>query len=300
MTRFARYAWGTTALSVVVIAGGAIVRATGSGAGCGNNWPQCNGSVVPEGTTESIIEFTHRATSGLVFIAAAVLLLWARRLYPEGHHIRRGAVVSMVFMVGEVLIGAALVLGEWVADDTSVARAVIDGFHLVNTLALLAALGLTAWWASGGEPVDLSNPSPAARRLLWGLGAIAVVSAAGALTALGDTLFPEATLADDFDNSSHFLVRLRVIHPIIAVATAIYLVWVTRAIAVARSGLAARLATAAGSLVGLQVFVGIVNLGLRAPVWMQVIHLIVTDMLWLTLVVLTATLLTRSRVEAAS
>ncbi|MDH3730108.1 MAG: COX15/CtaA family protein [Acidimicrobiia bacterium] len=136
--RLSTYAWTATALSVAVIAGGAVVRATGSGAGCGSHWPQCNGSIVPAGTTESIIEFAHRLTSGLAFLAVLGLYMVARK--SEVMRVRRAAGAALLFMVGEVAIGASLVLGEWVADDASVARAVIDGFHLVNTLFLLAAL----------------------------------------------------------------------------------------------------------------------------------------------------------------
>ena len=293
-SRFRTYAWVTIALTVAVIAGGAVVRATGSGAGCGSHWPRCNGAVVPSGTTESVIEFSHRATSGLAFIAVAILAIWARR--HMGSLVAKAATVAFVFIVGEVLIGAALVLGEWVAEDTSVTRAVIDAFHLVNTLGLLAALGLTAWWAGGGAPIRLRPATPAGRRLLWGMAAIVVVSAAGALTALGDTLFPEATFADDFDNSSHFLVRLRVVHPVIAVAAAGYLLWVTRS--VADDEQSRSLASLTGSLVGLQLTVGVVNLALRAPIWLQVVHLLVADALWLALVMLTASQLARERAPA--
>lgn len=292
--RLARYVWGTTALTVAVIAGGAIVRATGSGAGCGSNWPQCNGAIVPDGTTESIIEFTHRATSGIAFLAVLGLFVWTRRLSEP--RLRSGASASLAFMVGEVAIGAALVLGEWVADDASVARAVIDGIHLVNTLFLLTALVLTGWWAAGGGPVRLKNMSSDARLLVIGLAALVVVAAAGALTALGDSLFPDASIADDFSSSSHFLVRMRVIHPILAVATAGYLVWVTRRVAARVDGRAARAAIVAGSLVGLQVFIGVVNLSLGAPVWIQVVHLLVTDGLWISLVLLTAMRLAPDRV----
>jgi heme A synthase len=291
--RFTTYAWGVTALSVAVIAGGAVVRATGSGAGCGAHWPRCNGAIVPEGTTESIIEFSHRLTSGLAFLAVVGLVVAARRLFGPGHRVRRGAMAALVFIVGEVLIGAALVLGEWVGDDASVTRAVVDGIHLVNTLGLVAALGLTAWWAGGGAPLRLSAPSPTAKKLLWGLAAVTVVSAAGALTALGDTLFPEAAISDDFDGSSHFLVRLRVLHPVLAIATAGYLVWVARSIASRTTDTAAALATGMGSLVGLQLFVGVTNLALQAPVGLQVVHLLVADGLWLSLVLLTATQLER-------
>jgi heme A synthase len=202
-------------------------------------------------------------------------------------------------MIGEVAIGAALVLGKWVGDDTSVARAVIDGFHLVNTLLLLAALALTAWWAGGGPPIRLRGESPEGRLLVWGLGALLVVAAAGALTALGDTLVPDASIADDISSRSHFLVRLRVLHPILAVATAVYLVLVARRLATKRRGFQASLAVLVGSIVGFQVIVGIVNLALGAPVWMQVVHVMVTDALWIAVVVLTAAELVVDRVLAA-
>ncbi len=295
--RLVTYAWIATGLSVAVIAGGAIVRATGSGAGCGSHWPQCNGSVVPEGTTESIIEFAHRLTSGLAFLAAIWLFMLARRV--DVVRVRRAAGAALLFMVGEVAIGAALVLGEWVGDDTSVARAVIDGFHLVNTLFLLAALALTAWWAGGGPPIRLRRQSSEGRLLVWGLGALLVVAAAGALTALGDTLFPDASITDDISSGSHFLVRLRVLHPILAVATAVYLVVVTRRLAADRRGFQGSLAALVGSIVGVQVIVGVINLALGAPLWMQVVHVVVTDALWISAVVLTAAELAVERVPAA-
>jgi heme A synthase len=294
--RFATYAWAVTALSVAVIAGGAIVRATGSGAGCGSHWPKCNGSIVPEGTSESVIEFAHRTTSGLAFLAVVALFLLARRV--EVTRVRRAAGAALVFMIGEVAVGAALVLGEWVGDDASVARAVIDGIHLVNTLLLLGALTLTAWWGSGGAPLRLRAMSTDGRLLVGGLGAVLVVAAAGALTALGDTLFPDASIADDLSSSSHFLVRLRVVHPVVAVATAVFLIVVARRIAARRDGFGERIVVTVAAIAGAQLFVGFTNLGLGAPVWMQVVHLLVSNALWIALVLAAANEL--SAVEVAA
>lgn len=294
--RFAAYAWAATVLSVAVISGGAIVRATGSGAGCGAHWPKCNGSIVPEGTTESIIEFAHRTTSGLAFLAVVALFLMARRV--EVTRVRRAAGAALAFMIGEVGVGAALVLGEWVGDDASVARAVIDGFHLVNTLFLLGALTLTAWWGGGGAPLRLRQISRDGRLLLGGIGAVLIVAAAGALTALGDTLFPDASIFDDVSASSHFLVRLRVVHPVLAVATAIFLIVVARRIAARRDGFAGRISVTVAAIAGGQLFVGFTNLGLGAPVWMQVVHLLVTDALWISLVLAAANELAAVEVAA--
>lgn len=287
MDRFRNAAWATLALTVGVIAGGAVVRATGSGAGCGSDWPRCQGDVVPfSGSAETIIEFSHRATSGLAFLAVAGLVWWARRLYREGHRVRRAAWVSLIFIVGEVAIGAALVTYEWVGDDASVARAVVDGFHLVNTLFLVGALALTAWWASGEAPFRLEGAE--AGLLLVGLGAVVLVAAAGAITALGDTLFPDAGIGDDLSNDSHFLVRMRILHPILAAVTGAYLLVLGRRFSVDHPPMVIRLGAALGGIVIVQLTAGVVNLALRAPLWMQITHLLLSNLLWINLVLLTA------------
>lgn len=273
-----------------------MVRATGSGAGCGSHWPECNGQVVPfSGSTETAIEFTHRATSGLAFLGVVALWMWAMRSYPRAHRVRLASFWAAVFIFVEVLIGAALVTYEWVGDDASVARAVVDGLHLVNTLFLLAALTLVAWWASGGSPFRLKGPQ--ARWLIVSLAAVVLVAAAGALTALGDTLFPESSVADDFSSSSHFLVRLRTLHPVLAVATGGYLFVVARR---HPTGPASRFAALLTVLVAVQLGAGIVNLALSAPLGMQVVHLLLADALWITLVLLTAVSLAVRAEEAVS
>lgn len=260
------------------------MRATGSGAGCGSHWPECNGQVVPfSGSTETAIEFTHRATSGLAFIGVVALWMWARRSYRPAHRVRLASGWAALFILVEVLIGAALVTYEWVGDDASGARAVVDGLHLVNTLFLLGALTLVAWWASGGAGFRLEGSQ--APWLIVGLMAVALVAAAGALTALGDTLFPEATVADDFSSSSHFLVRLRMLHPVLAVVTGGYLLVVARR---HLAGPASKFASALAVLVVVQLGAGIVNLALSAPLGMQVVHLLLADAVWVTLVLLTA------------
>ena len=149
--RFAAYAWCVLAFNILVVLWGAYVRASGSGAGCGSHWPLCNGEVVPRSPAlATIIEFTHRVTSGLALALVAGLVAWAFRAFPRRHPARLGAVLSLAFILSEALIGAGLVLFEHVAKNASTARAWSLSAHLVNTLTLLACLALTAWWASGG------------------------------------------------------------------------------------------------------------------------------------------------------
>ena len=143
MTKLARYAWFVLLYNVAVIVFGAFVRATGSGAGCGRSWPTCQPAVDAAGESERAIELTHRTSAGVSLLLVATLAVLVWRGTSRGHLARRGAVLSTVAIVGEALIGAMIVLSEWVADDASIARVVSVPLHLVNTLLLLAALALT-------------------------------------------------------------------------------------------------------------------------------------------------------------
>ena len=133
-SRMSKYAWFVLAVNIVVILWGAYVRATGSGAGCGSHWPLCNGAVIPRAPQiETIIEFTHRATSGIAFFLLLILVIWIFKIYPKGHRLRFGSGMAMLFMVTEALVGAGLVLFEWVAGDASLGRAISIVIHLINT-----------------------------------------------------------------------------------------------------------------------------------------------------------------------
>ena len=153
---FTRFVWVTLGLLILVILWGAFVRATGSGAGCGSHWPLCNGVVLPrEARVDTMIEFFHRITSALSGLFVLAMVVWAFRLFPKGHIVRKGAVLSLFFIITESLLGAGLVLFEWVAHNASVGRAISMALHLVNTFLLLGAVTLTAWWAGGGQPLRL-------------------------------------------------------------------------------------------------------------------------------------------------
>src|SRR5580700_9258006 len=172
--RFSRVGWGVLAYNMLVVLWGAFVRATGSGAGCGDRWPLCNGTVVPRAPRiETIIEFTHRATSGIALVGVAALCLWAFRLFPRGHRARTCAVLSMVFLFTEALLGAGLVLFQYVEHNASAGRAAYLSAHLVNTEILLAMLTFTAWF--GSDPV--SRPWPHAPKMVMAALPVAIVVA---------------------------------------------------------------------------------------------------------------------------
>jgi heme A synthase len=297
MSKFAKYSWFVLAITIGVILWGALVRATGSGAGCGSHWPSCNGVVVPfNPTTETFIEFTHRATSGIAFLLVVGMVVWAFRNYPKGHPLRLGASMSMFFMTTEALVGASLVLFGWVGDDASLGRAISISVHLVNTFLLLAALSLTAWWASGGALFHLRGHGLVLVALAAGLLGVMVIGVTGAITALGDTLFPAGSLVEgfrqDIDPSAHFLIQLRVFHPLIAILVGFYQFFVASLIGLFSSNLVVkRFALSVIVLFFIQLVAGVVNLVLLAPIWMQLVHLFLADMVWISLVLLTASVL---------
>jgi cytochrome c oxidase assembly protein subunit 15 len=290
MRFLARFAWGVLAYDVAVIAWGGLVRATGSGAGCGQHWPTCNGQVVPRSPlAATAIEYTHRASSGIAFLLVVALAVWAWRALPRGHVARRTALLGVLFMVTEALLGAGLVLFGWVAKDASAGRGWAMALHLVNTLLLLASLALTAVWASRPPAARASLPP----LVVVGLAAMVVAAVTGAVAALGDTLYPARSLVEglrqDLDASSHLLLRLRLLHLPAALATAALLVGAAALVARARPAPAVRRGAAwVTLLVVTQLAAGALNLALLAPVWLQVTHLVLADLLWIAAVLLAA------------
>lgn len=293
--RFARFAWMVLAYNVVVVLWGAVVRATGSGAGCGAHWPRCNGVVLPrDPSVETMIEFSHRATSGLAFLAVAAMLWMALRRFPAGHAARTGAIASMVLMVIEAGVGASLVLLRLVAGNTSLARAGWMAAHLTTTFLLLAAIALTAWWAGGRPRMRVRGQGLAAVLALAPLLLTLLVGVTGAITALGDTLFPKSSVG--LSGGAHFLERLRVVHPFLAIGTGAFAVVAASALRRLRpDATTARLSRAVPALFGIQILAGTVNVVLLAPVWMQIVHLLLADVLWLVLVLTAAAALAEER-----
>ncbi|GIV20281.1 MAG: hypothetical protein KatS3mg023_2032 [Armatimonadota bacterium] len=298
MNRLAKFCWGVLAYNVLVILWGAYVRATGSGAGCGSHWPTCNGEVIPRPhSVETLIEFTHRATSGIALLAVLAMFVWAFRAYPRKHIVRLGASLSLFFIVTEALVGAGLVLFEWVAHNTSVARAISMPVHLANTFLLLAALALTAWWASGGTPFRLRGQGKLLQILAGGLFALLVTGMTGAVIALGDTLTLGLGISPEQSPLVRTLVALRPIHPVISVVAGVYLsaagIWISNH---RPQPLVARLVMALLMLFVLQLTAGAVNVVLKAPVWMQLVHLLLSDVIWIVLVLLSAVALASQEV----
>lgn len=298
---FERFAWIVLVYGIFVIIWGAVVRATGSGAGCGAHWPLCNGEVVPLAPRlQTVIELLHRSTSGIILILTALLIWFSRRVFPSGHEARRAAIWSMVFVLIEAAVGAGIVLLRLVEDNASALRAGYIAVHLMNTLLLV---GMYTWTVFASRERSIGwTPVVAAKREPWmrmGLFGMLLVCAAGAVVALGDTLFPQqsvaAAFAADFDATSHFLIRLRMWHPLLAVALSVYLMVVITQNDSLDEPMLRRPARLALWLILGQVALGIVNVLSLAPLPLQMAHLLVSNLLWIALV--WAWLLVRRRVN---
>ncbi|NDG83843.1 MAG: heme A synthase [Proteobacteria bacterium] len=282
--RFRAFAIANLAYTLLVIVWGAYVRATGSGAGCGEHWPLCNGEVIPRPERiQTLIEFAHRSTSGISLLLVAGGYLWARKVATPGSAVRRLAGWSVVAILLEAALGAGLVLLKLVEFDQSAARAVSIALHLVNTLFLVSCLTSIAWAASRGplyrEPAGFIIPR--SRLFRFTLACFAVLGVTGAITALGDTLFPASSLAsgfgEDFSPGAHFLVRLRVFHPVIAV------LWVMLVFFWSRHLETFELMRSRGRLllaVIVQFMIGFVNWMLMAPTGLQLLHLLAADLVF--------------------
>ena len=293
----ARFAWATLAYNVAVIAWGAYVRATGSGAGCGSHWPLCNGQVIPRAASiETLVEFSHRVTSGIALLAVVVLFFWVRRACAAGHPARAAAMLSLVFILAEAAVGAGLVLFQLVADNASMARALFMAVHLMNTFLLLGALTLTAHWVGGGSPIRVVARPGVLAGVIAAIVGLLLVGVSGAVAALGDTLFPMTTLQDalaaDLSPTSHVLLRLRVLHPALAIGVALAIAGTMHRLPLAtqdrRGRHAARTVTV---LLLLQLAVGILNVILLAPVWLQMTHLLIADGVWIAFTIAAASAL---------
>jgi heme A synthase len=307
LSSFAKFAYFTLAYNVLVILWGVFLRASKSGDGCGQHWLTCHGEVIPSAPElKTVIEFSHRMTTGPAFLFVLIIVIWAFRKFEKGHAARRAAVLSFLFIIAEVLVGAGLVLTGNTAETLTAARPFWAIGHLLNTFALLAFLTLTAWYASGGADgrrISFDRGAKPIALLVLAVVAILLVGTSGSLAALGSMLFPSDTLvegiAKDFSASSNILLRLRVSHPILSVLTGVYLIflagWLRNLSGSDRA--VTRWSNILSVVVLVQLAFGAATLLTLAPIVMQIGHLFLADLLWISFITLSVNFLARPEIE---
>jgi cytochrome c oxidase assembly protein subunit 15 len=268
------------AFMVLVILQGAVVRATGSGNGCGNHWPLCNGDFFPHHPRlATVIEYAHRSMSGVITWLVIALVGWTYLARPVGHRSRKAVTWTGILLLTEALLGAVLVKGGYVEGNTSTMRVVVQGIHFSNTLLLLAAMTLSWWWLRDGEVVMLDARS---RAVAWtALACTLFVGATGAVAALADTLFPspdlQSALLADFAAHAPLLIRMRWMHPAAAAVALGCAIWLSL-------NLRSKIGRWVLALILAQIVLGVADVLLLAPTWMQVLHLLGADLYWIALV----------------
>jgi cytochrome c oxidase assembly protein subunit 15 len=292
------------AYNIPVILWGAVVRATSSGDGCGDHWPLCNGVVLQTNPRlATLIELAHRLSSGLTLPLVLLLLFWTFRSTVSGHLARIASIAAVVFTFNEGLLGALLVVLRLTADNRSPARAVYLSLHLANTLLMLGALTLAAHFLSRSEAFTRRTIRFTRLPLaVTGITATLLLGVSGTLAALSDTLFPATSLsaafAQDFSASGGWLLRLRILHPLTAVIAGLFICWLLMR-SFARPS-ERKLALLVLGLLVLQFALGLADVTLLAPVWLQIVHLLGADLLWIALVVLAARVCVTSKAQTAA
>jgi heme a synthase len=292
---FERYAFGLLLYTVLVILWGAWVRISRSGAGCGEHWPLCNGELIP-GTAvpATLIEFSHRLSTGLYGILVVVLVLGAFRRFPQtspsARSVRKAAIAVAFFTLLEAWIGARLVLSGWVADDTSLYRATFMALHQINSMLLSGSVFLV-WNYSRLETGATSKGSltrfvlsPRGRSSVLLLSFVLLVSMAGAVASLAGTLFPSETLLDgiqkDFADTAHPVLRYRIWHPLLALTLGTTLAAVFWPNPKLHSAEVVRARITFLVLTATTIGFGSLTLLLLSPVWMKLAHLSLAHVTW--------------------
>ena len=267
--------------SILSILAGAIVRATGSGDGCGASWPTCNGRVIPSLETSSeIIEFSHRSISGVLLIVT--LLLFVKSKDPDTPLLHKKIINYLTFFVLlEAAIGAVIVIYEWVGLNSSLPRIIAVPLHLVNTFALLGFYTLIFYLLRKSEN-KLSNFFD--KRIKIAFVLFFLTGATGSITALADVLFPSASFVEgfieDFDSTSEVLTRLRILHPFVSTILSIFLFSESnrfkKEFAIDTSIIKV--------LVIVGVILGVLNVVSNIILPLSILHLLLADLLWITYV----------------
>ena len=298
LSKFAKYAWFVLAYNVVVILWGVFLRASKSGDGCGQHWLTCHGEIIPSAPElKTVIEFSHRITSGIAFIVVFALVIWAFRKFEKYNPIRKTALISFIFIITEALVGAGLVLTGNTAETLTAARPFWMIGHLTNTFILLAFLTLTGWFASGGKYLNFKSQPKVLLLLGIGVFGIFLIGMSGSVAALSSMLFPSVTLSEgiakDFSETSHILLRLRVSHPILSITVGVFLAFLAGWIkSKARENTSVkRWANVLTILILIQFAFGAITLLTLAPIVMQLVHLLLADAVWIAFVLMSAAIL---------
>ena len=275
------YAKAGLILSIASILAGAYVRATGSGDGCGATWPTCKGKIIPAlSDTSELIEFTHRSVSGVLLVVTLIIFTKTRK-FQRGSLVRKVTNYLTFFVIFEALIGAVIVVFEWVGLNSSLPRIIAVPIHLVNTFGLLGSYAILYKILRD----ELENIKNMFNKNFLVISSLFLLSGAtGSITALADVLFPSTSFVEgflaDFDRTSEVLTRLRILHPIISSTLSIILYFYATGIRKKYNVSVRPLQT----LILIAVFLGVINVLSNIVLPLSILHLAIADFLWISFI----------------
>ena len=272
------YAKAGLYLSILSILAGAFVRATGSGDGCGATWPTCKGRIIPAlSDTSELIEFSHRSVSGVLLIVTLIIFAKTRK-FQKNSLVRTVTNYLTFFVIFEALIGAVIVIFEWVGLNSSLPRIIAVPIHLVNTFGLLGCYAILYKILDENieEIISMFN-----KNFIFISSLFLLTGATGSIAALADVLFPSASFIEgflaDFDRTSEILTRLRILHPIVSSALSlvlyVYSVRINKKYNIRVKPLQ--------TLIFVAVFLGFLNVLSNIILPLSILHLAIADFLWI-------------------
>ncbi|MCE9557916.1 MAG: heme o synthase, partial [Armatimonadetes bacterium] len=297
------FGWQLISYTLLAIMWGAFVRASGSGDGCGPNWPSCKGGFSPSGhPVATWIEFIHRASTGILLPLILFQGFFVAKYFKPGSLARKVALGSIFFMITEALVGAVLVKTGLVAGNESLNRAYIMSTHLINTLIMLGFMAATAWLMAGGKEFQWKRQGAVGSALRYCLVGVLIMGVSGAIAALGDTLYPaanfQAGLQRELSGTAPALLALRLWHPVVALSLSAMALLMVRFIAKERNRAdITRYSKIFSGFLIFELLFGLSNVLANAPIWMQLVHLLIADGVWLSLLLLTFSALDKEYAE---
>lgn len=287
-SKFATFAWFVLIYNLAAVAWGVFVRASKSGDGGGAQWPLLDMSHQPiNGDFGRLVEGSHRLSTGLCGVFAIALVWMAFKNFPKGHQSRLFSSVALAFTLLEGAIGAVLVLFKLVADNDSGARVGVMSFHVISTMLLVSSIALAAMSAIGRGQVQIKGNGSILPLGIVGLLSMFGLAVSGAVAALSHTLMPVANvLAEAAKPDSHWLLKLQPLHPYISIAVGLYVCLMAGMLANLRPSSPVKKACRVMVVTfAAQLLMGLVNVKLAAPIWMQMVHLVLGDVLFIAMVI---------------
>lgn len=268
----------TVILGYILILIGGVVRIEGAGMGCGDDWPICNGKVIPTFNYLTAIEYIHRVVAGLVLLLTTGLTIVAWKTTPPTDVRRWLSATAFVLVLLQAGLGAITVFAE--LDPRAVTA------HLGMAQAYFAIVIVIA--LSGSQTVrrgTVHGSTAIARSAVVACGTTFVLLLTGAYTASSGAAWACPTwplCGDKYVPTGWSLIDIHVLHRWLVVLAFAAIVWLV-VTAIRDAGIGAPLTLVALAALGftlIETLVGAANIWLELADWVRISHLGVATLVW--------------------